>query len=138
MYGVVAGMDGRRPGGRGGGSEALTGGTMGRPSRGAKGPVRGHPRPIQEDVTQHILHNVNILPNSQHLLTMGGGAALGPAIVRPKGPTCGVKTYGKSSCQYSRDMGPRRTLIIPSRLSIMARLARQSRLVIWRGATGGD
>lgn len=35
-----------------------------------KGPVKGHPWPIQKDVTQHILHNVNILPNSQHLLTM--------------------------------------------------------------------
>lgn len=45
-------------------------GTRGRLSCSVKGPVRGHPRSIQKDVTQHILHNVNILPNSQHLLTM--------------------------------------------------------------------
>lgn len=45
-------------------------GTRGRLPCRVKGPVRGHPWPIQKDVTQHILHNVNILPYSQHLLTM--------------------------------------------------------------------
>lgn len=62
-------------------------------------------------------------------------AALSRAIV------CKVKseqpTYGKSSCQYNHDMGPRCTLIIPYRLSVMAQFSCQSQRVIWTGVSEG-
>lgn len=57
-------------------------------------------------------------------------AALNLAIV------CKVEselpTYGKSSCQYNHGIGPRCTVIIPYRLS-MVRFSCQSQCVIWEG-----
>lgn len=77
MYGVV-GVMGVVAGGKG-----REWGMMGRSSRKVKGPTRDHPQPIQEDVTQHILYNVNILPNSQHLLTMDGCVYPRHCVQRP-------------------------------------------------------
>ena len=92
-----------------------------------KGPVRGHPWPIQKDITSRFF---TMLTFSQILnICFQWMTVLSLAIV------CKVEsdwpTYGKSACQCDHDMAPSCTLIIPYRLSVIAQFSCQSQNIIW-------